>query len=59
MSRTVFSKGRLVILIVILICSPYSKRLGRILVAVALRFRLYHDMEAWMMKPQIASSHSK
>ncbi len=35
-------QGELVILIVILICSPYSKRLSRIL-ALALRFRLYHD----------------
>lgn len=47
-------QGKLVILIVILICSPYSKRLSRIL-ALALRFRLYRDTEAWMIKPEIAS----
>lgn len=48
-------EGKLVILIVILICTPLFKRFSRIL-APAWRFTVYHDMEALMIKPKIALS---
>lgn len=39
----------LIIPVVILICSPYSERLIRILV-LALEFTVCHDMKAWTIK---------
>lgn len=42
----------LIIPVVILICSPYSERLSRILV-LALEFTVCHDMEAWTIKIDI------
>lgn len=48
----------LIIPVVILICSPYSERLSRILVP-ALEFTVCHDMEAWTIKIDTDLSNRK